>query len=187
MSCQSNHAGWKSKFLEESGSMWEGNIMKCHPRGFIEISAAALIFFCLVSVAAESTNADQPKAHRAKPAQFFDLTQPSYNAMTLFGKTIRLPPTSEGRRYFSLVQPLPLERPATTALVMLNGKFKFKIFDPLAQTARINLNQTLQLEGVSTRAWTSIVGWHPGESAFPDACNYEPQFNLFCIGGEPQR
>jgi hypothetical protein len=39
--------------------------------------------------------------------------------------------------------------------------------------------------GLDTRPWTEIVGWHPGESAFPNAENFSTEMPLFCIGQWP--
>lgn len=34
------------------------------------------------------------------------------------------------------------------------------------------------------RAWTTIVGWHPGQSAFPDAVTQEPCMSFLSLGFE---
>lgn len=47
--------------------------------------------------------------------------------------------------------------------------------------------QNVQIERVgnmSSRPWSEIVGWHPGESQFPDAENHEPQA-LFSVSFGP--
>jgi hypothetical protein len=52
-------------------------------------------------------------------------------------------------------------------------------FNPFAKTEpprRIERD-----EGISTRAWTEVVGWNPGGSAFPDATTHEPKMNLLVI------
>jgi hypothetical protein len=38
-----------------------------------------------------------------------------------------------------------------------------------------------------TRAWTTIVGWHPGESAFPDPKTTEAGLCLISVGNTPPR
>jgi len=40
--------------------------------------------------------------------------------------------------------------------------------------------------GLDTRAWTTVAGWSPGKSAFPDAENYTWQLNLLSVGHQPQ-
>ena len=37
------------------------------------------------------------------------------------------------------------------------------------------------IEGLDPRAWTTIVGWHPGESAFPSAETHEGGCPLFWV------
>lgn len=39
--------------------------------------------------------------------------------------------------------------------------------------------------GLSSRPWTSIVGWAPGGSAFPDPTTHELSIGLFTFGGSP--
>jgi hypothetical protein len=41
--------------------------------------------------------------------------------------------------------------------------------------------------GVSTRAWTEVVGWNPGGSAFPDATTHEPNMSLLVITRPKQK
>jgi hypothetical protein len=78
-----------------------------------------------------------------------------------------------------------VERPETESFVNLSGELNFNLLNPLVQTAF--KDQPLLIENKSTRAWTTINGWHPGESTFPDARTYEPHFDLFWVGAAPQR
>jgi hypothetical protein len=40
---------------------------------------------------------------------------------------------------------------------------------------------------VSSRAWSTIVGWNPGGSAFPTEAHHEiPQLRLISVGVEKQ-
>ena len=41
------------------------------------------------------------------------------------------------------------------------------------------------VEGLRPRAWTTIVGWHPGRSAFPDGEDFSTETPLLWIGHEP--
>jgi hypothetical protein len=44
------------------------------------------------------------------------------------------------------------------------------------------------IEGLSPQAWTTTVGWHPGESAFPDldGQNVSTEMPLVWFGHEPR-
>lgn len=44
-----------------------------------------------------------------------------------------------------------------------------------------------RVDGLSTRAWTTVVGWRPGVPAFSKDITQEPQFCLLWIGHEPWR
>lgn len=47
--------------------------------------------------------------------------------------------------------------------------------------------QTAPTGPVSTRAWSTIVGWNPGGSAFPDGAHHEPpRIDLISITAERQ-
>jgi len=41
------------------------------------------------------------------------------------------------------------------------------------------------VEGLDTRAWTTVVGWHPGQSAFASAETHEGGLTLFWVDMEP--
>jgi hypothetical protein len=53
------------------------------------------------------------------------------------------------------------------------------LFNPFAPV-RSEPRQTA-VENVSPRAWTTMAGWHPGASAFPDATTHEPQMALVSV------
>ena len=65
---------------------------------------------------------------------------------------------------------LSLDPPATpsTSFVNANGEMILQMIGPGISTAPEFDNQTRPIEGMSTRAWTTIAGWHPGQSAFPN-------------------
>jgi hypothetical protein len=77
-------------------------------------------------------------------------------------------------------QPLSLDQPATPSKssVKANGQINFNMVGPLVQTAPKNDNPAQQIEDMSTRAWPTIAGWHPGESAFPNGRTQEADFKL---------
>lgn len=145
--------------------------------------------------------APQPKAHQNLPAKFFGQSKPSVTGMT-FVDDLASPAVSSGVTSLSpgldparepsrddLVPPFlpPLEptKSAFQSSVRPTGKLNFNLFHPLVQTAPEN--QPLQIEGMGTRAWTTLIGWYPCESTFADARIYEPQFDLFWAGASPQR
>ena len=37
------------------------------------------------------------------------------------------------------------------------------------------------VEGLDPRAWTTVAGWHPGESAFPAAETHQSKLCLFWV------
>lgn len=44
-----------------------------------------------------------------------------------------------------------------------------------------------QINDAGICSWTTIVGWHPGASAFHDATEHEAGLYLFFVGGAPER
>ena len=44
-----------------------------------------------------------------------------------------------------------------------------------------------RINGLSTRSWTTVVGWRPGASAFPSEAAHEPGLYLFSLGVAPER
>jgi hypothetical protein len=70
---------------------------------------------------------------------------------------------------------------ATTTVGKLN-------FHWLAPAKPVDLrNNREPVEGLSPQAWTTTVGWHPGESAFPDmdGKNFSTEMPLVWFGHEP--
>jgi hypothetical protein len=57
------------------------------------------------------------------------------------------------------------------------------LFSPF--TDEIN-DRTPRYEPVSARAWSTIAGWNPGRSAFPDDTWHEPQLRLITVNVEKQ-
>lgn len=62
-------------------------------------------------------------------------------------------------------------------------KSKFHWFAPANPAGLVDNRNSVA--GLDTRPWTKIVGWHPGESEFPDAENFSTEMPLFCIGQWP--
>jgi hypothetical protein len=59
------------------------------------------------------------------------------------------------------------------------------LFNPFAKTEPAR--QIERDSGVSARAWTEVVGWNPGASAFPDASTHEPSMQLLVITRPKER
>jgi hypothetical protein len=75
-----------------------------------------------------------------------------------------------------LVRPLKVKRLGDVPKALL------QLINPLAVTERkVEFETTRQL---STRAWATTVGWHPGASAFPDPMTHESTMGLFVLGGK---
>jgi len=68
--------------------------------------------------------------------------------------------------------------PSTSATVTAQ-KPKVHWFAPVQTTNSVeNLKP---IDGLDTRAWTTVVGWHPGESAFATGERHEPGVCFFWI------
>lgn len=56
----------------------------------------------------------------------------------------------------------------------------------LAPTEMKKAKENLKpVEGLDPRAWTTVVGWHPGESAFATGETHEGGWCLFWVDIEP--
>jgi hypothetical protein len=62
-----------------------------------------------------------------------------------------------------------------------------RLFNPVS-SARQNLPPGAEVSGpVNTRAWSTLVGWSPGRSAFPDEQHHEPPgLRLISVSAEQQ-
>jgi hypothetical protein len=56
----------------------------------------------------------------------------------------------------------------------------------IVRTTRNNINQVRQIDGLSTEAWTTTVGWHPGGSMLSNSSTYEATFSPTFFDGESQ-
>lgn len=54
-----------------------------------------------------------------------------------------------------------------------------QMINPFSKAAPAAIER--RVEPVEARAWTTIVGWSPGRSAFPDDEHHEPQLRLFSV------
>jgi len=55
-----------------------------------------------------------------------------------------------------------------------------QLINPFAPVEHVE--QVERTSGLSTRAWATTVGLHPGGSAFPDAATHESTMTLIAIG-----
>ena len=67
------------------------------------------------------------------------------------------------------------------------GHRVLRLFSPFS-SARQNLPPGAEVSGpVSTRAWSTLVGWSPGRSAFPDEQHHDPPaLRLLSVNVEQQ-
>jgi len=71
----------------------------------------------------------------------------------------------------------------TTAPISTVGKVTFHWLGPVEPAKGPEIRESV--EGITPRAWSTTVGWHPGESAFPDNVNSSTGMPIFWIGHEP--
>jgi len=58
----------------------------------------------------------------------------------------------------------------------------------LAPVTTTKTNNNLKsVEGLDSRAWTTVAGWHPGGSAFPAAETHRSKLCLFWVDFEPSQ
>jgi hypothetical protein len=77
-----------------------------------------------------------------------------------------------------LVQPFRAKRIRTLPRGLLHLINPFARAEPREEIERVG--------GISSRPWTSVVGWSPGASAFPDAKTHEPTLKLISVSRATQ-
>jgi hypothetical protein len=93
--------------------------------------------------------------------------------------------------YFVSKSKLHLSGPVATTLKAKSpvdfSRRALRLVSPFSSGSQ-NLPQGADVSGpVKTRAWSTIVGWSPGRSAFPDEAHHEPpQLRLLSISVEKQ-
>jgi hypothetical protein len=78
----------------------------------------------------------------------------------------------------------PLVRPFKAKTGSEFSKRVVHLFSPFA--SEDSSTQAEPSGPVSSRAWSTMVGWNPGRSAFPDDTWHEPQLRLISINVEKQ-
>jgi len=163
--------------------------------------------FCLFGLQNDWLDDHQPTTRGAAAVQPFDRSQLAWEALnssgaapsddtvpaaTLMGVKIASAdisasrgstlnyPATRGHEFLDRVRSPALDQPATpaTSSVTANGQMNFGIVGSPVQPAPKIEFQAWQVEGMNTRAWTTAAGWHPGESAFPDAHTDETKSDL---------
>jgi hypothetical protein len=76
-----------------------------------------------------------------------------------------------------LIEPFKPNQTSSTPKRLLNLINPFAPVEP--QPAR-------QTSGLSTRSWTSVAGWNPGSSSFPDGVTHESQMSLISVSAKHQ-
>ena len=74
----------------------------------------------------------------------------------------------------------PLVRPLKAKKLWEVPRRLLQLINPFAPTE--SREEWASSRGLSSRAWTSAVGWNPGRSAFPDAMTHEPTMGLISMG-----
>jgi hypothetical protein len=72
-----------------------------------------------------------------------------------------------------VIKPLKVKKLSEVPRVIL------QLINPFAPSERKIEFQTTR--GLSTRAWSTVVGWHPGGSAFSDPMTHEPSMALVSL------
>jgi hypothetical protein len=126
-----------------------------------------------------STNATPLQASKVLPneptAMRLRLAQPA--ATNSF--EYQVSKTTKVRVYGPIVQPLKAKTGAEFSHRVLHWISPFAKEQPTWQTAPAG--------PVNTRAWSTIVGWSPGRSAFPDDTWHDPpHLNLLSVSVEKQ-
>ncbi len=73
----------------------------------------------------------------------------------------------------------PLARPFKAKKLREVPRRVWHLFNPFAHTEPTP--DTMNVRGLSPRAWTVTVGWHPGVSAFSDPLTHEPSLSLISL------
>jgi len=78
----------------------------------------------------------------------------------------------------------PLVRPFKANKIRDFPRRLASLFNPFARGS--SEGQTEGVVAVSARAWTTIAGWNPGKSAWPDDTHHEAQLRLISVSAERQ-
>ena len=80
-------------------------------------------------------------------------------------------------------QPKPAPIPLTLTTTVKTTPAK--VTTPFTTPKPLKQIKVERVEGMSSRPWAQIVGWHPGASKLPDPEQHEGGLYLVSIGHEP--
>jgi hypothetical protein len=93
----------------------------------------------------------------------------------------KLPPPSESLK---LGKHLQLEGPLVAPMKSKKiWDFPRKFLQMISPFSKSSGSAPTEDVPVESRAWSTIVGWTPGQSPFPDDTHHEPQLRLLSISG----
>jgi hypothetical protein len=78
----------------------------------------------------------------------------------------------------------PLVRPLKANKIWNVPQRLFQLVNPFA--APEPKFEVERVGDLSPRAWSTVVGWSPGASAWPDAVTHVPKLTLFSVSGKPR-
>jgi hypothetical protein len=97
---------------------------------------------------------------------------------------LTLPPNDDAKAEISIGKDFKLGGPAVSSVktrkVLDVPRRILKFLNPFAPTEESTAFD--QKRRLSSRAWSTTVGLHPGRSAFPDATTHEPTMTLVTVG-----
>ena len=79
----------------------------------------------------------------------------------------------------------PLIEPFKPSQTSSTPKRLLQLVNPFAPVEPQPAPET-RVKGMSTRAWTSVVGWNPGGSAFPNGVDHESQMTFISVSAKHQ-
>src|SRR5690349_9676469 len=85
---------------------------------------------------------------------------------------------------FALAQDQSIN-PSATATTTLE-KPKPKLLDRIFLPKPKDEGKIERVDGQSSQAWATIVGWNPARSSFSDPADHEAKLYLFWAGADPQ-
>ena len=89
---------------------------------------------------------------------------------------------SSGQETFSQVRSAYLAKVLTP--ITVHRSVHFRLLHPFRSTSTADNEPAYKIQGMSTRAWASPVGWHTGESGFAEDMNREVNFGLLYAGAD---
>ncbi len=131
-----------------------------------------MVAVAMLTLGAQLTFAQARKFDAALPAHGLGLSRPGFSAPSLLSYDLVNVPAPH-QEHLAITHRLQIQGPVVH---VLRGKgfwaFPKRLFSLLNPFRPRERRQAVRVKGVgrlSTRPWTAIAGWNPGQSAFPDA------------------